>query len=359
MSDFFDQVISTNLNNHATKHVIKTIYNIDVTLANDVFVGANLQWPKFDLPAESSRYFISFHTEYMDLHWLIKQAQQVYPKPILLVTDWVFYDQSIIPDNVTIVQYITIDKQLKIAIDKFGIQLPNKSIPQYKISSLSFRVTQYKNFVTAYLLQNFPKSEMILSYHNYTGKPQDHHSFPDHAHLSSLSIDQLTKTFVNFNDDFSLKKNSPVANANWRMAPYTECMINLTNESFHYSNTMMFGQSFRNPGPYLTEKTFKPLLAGMPFLAVGQADTYRYLDTLGFDTNFGFNTHDDNDPGDLTRVNGIFQTINKIRNLSIPKLLDQSFDAVAHNLRYLQCKEFGVKVSALNTRASQAIRDFL
>jgi hypothetical protein len=223
----------------------------------------------------------------------------------------------------------------------------NITKPKYKISSLSYRVSQYKNFVTAYLLENFSHNDMILTYHGVLCKPQDLHSHPTgHSHLDELNIAQLRKTLINFDDNFS--GSSPVGNGNWLNSAYTDALINLTNESFHYSHTIIQGHQYQWPGPYLTEKTFKPLLAGRPFLPVGQCDTYQFLESVGFKTNFGFDKEFDRDAGDLTRIGKIFDTIDLINNRSVVDLFDESFDAVKHNTQWILSDNFYQCCNSMN-----------
>jgi hypothetical protein len=199
---------------------------------------------------------------------------------------------------------------------------------------------------------------MILTYHNFLGKTEDHHGHPNLDYLNALDLDNLSQTFINFKDDFALEKNSPINNTNWNSPAYTDTVINLTNESFHYSDTIIDEKSFRNPGPYITEKTFKPLLAGRAFLVIGQADTYKYLNNLGFNTNFGFNITYDNDPGDLNRIKSIFKTIDKINSTSISELHIKSLEAVIKNFNYIKSRKLDDKVMQLNSSAIDTIKTF-
>jgi hypothetical protein len=355
--DFLNQAISLKHVNEIVKATLKDVYDIDTHLQNNIFFGINLQWPAFDLPKNYSKYFLSFHTEYIDIQWILKQAKLVYPKPIFLVTESKFSDTFIFLDNVTVTQYITIDRQLAVALKEFGAQAPTKTIPKFKISSLAFRISQYKRFVTSYLLTTFPKKDMILTYHNFLGKTEDLHNAPSIHYLDQLDFN-FSKTMINFDDSYTLDDNSPIANANYNSPPFQDALINLTNESFHYSNSMLDGKNFNYPGPYITEKTFKPLLASRPFLAVGQANTYQYLNTLGFNTNFGFQIAYDKDLGDLTRIKGIFEAIDEIKNTSIDNLYASSIDAVTENHKYLISNQIIDQVAFLNKSSIEIIKSF-
>jgi hypothetical protein len=308
------------------------LYDCTPTDFKDTFFGLNLQWPKFDLPTNYQRYFLSFHTEYLNLNWVIEQANRVYPRQVILVTDYQITTRPNWPDNIKTVKWVTTHKQL--ALLQHSVGLAGKiTVPTYKISSLSFRISQYKKFVTAYLLKNFNKSDMIVTYHAELGKSEDLHGHPEgYPHLDQLNT-VIEKTLINFDDNFV--GDLPVSNGDWRTPAYTDALINLTNESFHYSATTVENYSCCWPGPYLTEKTFKPLLAGRPFLAVGQYQTYAWLKQLGLKVDFGFDISYDSDTGDLTRIEKIFNTIDFINQNSIKSLFESSLDAVKYNLQWI------------------------
>jgi hypothetical protein len=323
-----------------------------------VFIDVDLRWPEYNLDHRYSRYFLSWHTEQLDTQWLLKQADLVYPKPIMVA-----YDTDVIndyyPDNVQFVKWNTWGLQLELASSYVGIN-NNPTLPKYKFSSLSFRYSQYKKFITAFLLSNIDNSDMILSWHGTIGKDEDLHDHPKGlAHLDNLNFN-LSKTILNFNDDeYSWSKNRPMSNVNWKLDPGYNALVTLTNESFHYSNTIINGIETRFPGPYITEKTFKPLLAGRPFVAVGQCNTLKFLDRLGFQTNFGWDNSYDEDCGDLTRIGKIFNTITEINNATIDDLYEQSLPAVQHNLNHIKSGHLNEVCNSINAPSQQVIKDFV
>ena len=356
MRDFFESANSVESTPIELQDLFKSIYGwIPNTNA---FLGINLRWPKFDLPTTYQQYFLSWHTEQFDLHWLRQQADRVYPRPILVANDGIV-DPTIFPDNVKFVQWITWGDQLDQLIAEFGI-CEEPTMPQYKISSLCFRVSQYKNYVSAYLLQHAQQDELILTYHKKIGKPEDLHGYPQGLPwLDALNFTLLKPTWINFQDNFDWAQNTPVANGNWRTPPYQNALINFTNESFHYSASEIDGKQFVYPAPYLTEKTWKPLLAGRPFLAVGQYRTYLTLNELGLKSDFGFPTEYDQDPGDLTRIRDIFGAVDTILATPIKDLYEQSLDSVIHNVQMIKNGNFTQACCDKNEQARGSIQDFL
>jgi hypothetical protein len=356
MRDYFESSNNVESTPTEVKNTFKSIYGWTPT--TDTFLGINLIWPKFDLPLTYNQYFLSWHTEQFDLHWLRSQANHVYPRPILVANDGVI-DLTIFPDNVKSVQWITWGDQLDQLVKEVGV-CEQPTMPEYKISSLCFRISQYKNYISAYLLQHCDPTQLVLTYHKKLGKPEDLHGYPQGvAWLDELKFDLLEPTWINFQDDFDWAKNTPVANGDWRSIPYENALVNFTNESFHYSASELDGTSFVYPAPYLTEKTWKPLLAGRPFLAVGQYNTYKTLNRLGLKTNFGFSTEFDQDPGDLTRIRDIFGTVDIILSTPIKDLYEQSYDSVVHNVQSIKNGNFTQACHRENEQARGSIQDFL
>jgi hypothetical protein len=263
------------------------------------------------------------------------------------------------PDNIQFVRWITWHQQLQQLIDQFGIN-NNPALPLYKISSLSFRLSQYKNYITAYLLAHSDPDDLILTYHKMSGKKDDNHGYPKGiVWLDALDLAGLEATFINFKDDFGWNTNTPVANGGWRTPPFLSALVNCTNESFHYSRSERNGKPFIFPGPYLTEKTWKPLLAGRPFVSVGQWHVYRALSELGLKFDFGFPIDFDQDSGDLTRIRDIFTTLDSIIQTPTKVLYEQSLSSVTHNLQMLESGAFAMECTQLNQLAKKQIVEFL
>lgn len=350
-----NNVYTNKSDNNYICFVLQKFYNLQKINQNCCYV-LNACWPDFDLPQSFDSYFISFHTEYINIDWVIQQAELVYPKPILLVSDYDIKPHDIWPENISFARYITIHHQLNLASSIFGTEItPQK--PKYKISSLSMRVSQYKRFVTGYLLQHFNHKHMILSYHNSLKKHEDLHDFPPLIHLKNLNL-ELSKTFININDEYEIVNISPIENTNWHVPAFTNALFNLTNESFNYSNTIKKGKSFTYPGPYLTDKTFKPLLAARPFIPVGQAGTVTFLEEIGFKTDFGIDLSYDKDTGDLTRIKGVFDAIDTIASKTLDELYESSLQSVVYNSNHILNRDLDQKCQNLNKPGLDKIKSW-
>lgn len=328
-------------------------------VTDDTFFYLNItSWKNPDMPVGYKKYVLTWHTEQIDITWLIKQARLIYPTPIMVVSGSIVEPGVNWPDNITFIRFIDWAEQIQVAVDQFGTN-QNIQVPKFKISSLSFRYSQYKKYISTWLSKFSNQHETILTWHNQVFKNQDLHGHSaGYSILDNLNTD-LLKLCWNFDDDFNVNKNSAVSNVNWRIVPYIDALVNLTNESFHYSLHQDDSETYFFPGPYITEKTWKPLLAGRPFVSVGQWNTLKELNHVGFRTDFGFDQSYDEIPGDLDRIIKIFDTLQEIIDTPIEKLYNQSLPAVTHNVNWIVSGGLLNRCSELNLSSTKKIKDFL
>ena len=162
------------------------------------------------------------------------------------------------------------------------------------------------------------------------------------------TLDNLTTIFRNKYvgqilkiDDFdNTTQNSQHITGNPWQHLYTDCAINFTNESFHYSGMQENNSAYIWPGPFITEKTLKCLLAGTAFIPVGQFETYATLGKLGLEFNYGFNTIWDNDPGNLSRAHSIIDLIDCLNQFDINQLVSITKESNNYNQNYIITSQF-------------------
>jgi hypothetical protein len=345
--DFFPEAIASHNTEDQVSSVFQLIYRVSPPL--NTYIDVNLQWPKHDVPLSYDRYLFSWHTEYMDVDWLVRQCQRVHPRPVLCITDWPCDAASLGMSNLECVTYTTVDQQIDILIAKFGV--PNQiQPPRFKLSSLSSRVTQYKKFITAYLLQNFKHEHMMLSWHAKVRKPEDNHGHPaGWTALDSLDFRMLEQAqFINREWDGFAPGFQPIDNGNWDVPGINLCAVNCTNETWHYNRTIWNSREFEYPGPYLTEKTLKPLIAGRAILSIGQSHSHAWLQHLGFNNNFGYDLTFDQDAGDLSRITKIFKVIDVLNEQSLEDIYLGSKEACAYNLEWIKSGALGKRCDRIN-----------
>lgn len=356
-TDFFPEAIAEQSTEDSVSSVFHLIYNF--APPPNTYLALNLQWPTHDIPTNYPRYLLSWHTEYMDVDWLATQCQRVYPRPVLCVTDWPCDAASFCIDNLECVTYSTFAAQINILVEHFGIS-QNIVPPQYKLSSLSSRITQYKKFITAYLLKNFDHKHMMLSWHAKLRKQDDNHGHPPGwPELDCLDFDQLnSEHFVNHQWDGFAPGFKPIDNGNWNVPGINLCAVNCTNETWHYNRTIWQGRAFEYPGPYLTEKTMKPLIAGRAVLAVGQYQSHAWLAHLGFSNDYGFDLAFDNDDGDLSRIIKLFKVLDQINSTPLDDLYQRTLAACTYNLNWIKSGKLLEHTNVLNHAARQQIMDW-
>ena len=108
--------------------------------------------------------------------------------------------------------------------------------------------------------------------------------------------------------------------------------IELTTESliYHVSETVYFGRR-----QHLTEKTFKPIAMGMPFVLTAPAHSLEYLKSYGFKTfDSIWDESYDQEENDLVRAKRVVHLLKKIDQQSLEqrqKMFEQCMPIIEHN----------------------------
>ena len=104
-----------------------------------------------------------------------------------------------------------------------------------------------------------------------------------------------------------------------------QCFMNIVTETvFDYKEN------------YITEKTLKPFVLGMPFVVLGTPNTLNTLHDYGFETYHGlWNESYDNDVSHASRYQKVLKVIKSVGNLSIDELKDR-YNVIQGVLEYNQ-----------------------
>jgi hypothetical protein len=340
MLDYVQQDVFGNWKQIKDFPVIKTLYSPLAQLDwHRVYFLLNVQSiDNVTIPSDYENVVISFHTEYYDYYLLMAFFKKFNNCNFLLLLDGVLHE-NIWPNNVTYVQWISWGEQLKLANEIHG---HNTSIrnPRKKLSSLCSRHEFHKAAITGYLINEYSESDYIISWHDmrYGKTPY----YLDAEFNSTNTIDKYltSDSFVNLKtispDGYEQKNNTPILNGNWQTTAYLDCAINLTNESIFNSNFRYCDNCLTYTTPYLTEKTWKPLLARQPFLPIGQYQTLAHLSDLGMHFNYGLDiTAFDSCIADLSRLEKIFDLLNIIKNISVNDLNEMTSVSTEYNLHMI------------------------
>jgi len=126
----------------------------------------------------------------------------------------------------------------------------------------------------------------------------------------------------------------PINFANETDHPMHSCWLSLFDESaesllYLVTETVATGRRW-----HLTEKTFKPIALGMPFVIVGTRGSLEYLRSYGFRTfgNIWDESYDQAD--DDIRIEKIAQLLKQLDDLSTAekqKVFESAHEVIAHN----------------------------
>jgi hypothetical protein len=313
------------------------------------------------IPSQAKKILLSCHTEPIDIVWLRAFALSRPDCQICVLFDGLHAPASeFYPPNVMLVPWLSWHFQLRRMFEAFGHRT---EIPQPKLwaSSLCNRSAQFKLYVTAYCILKGYTDRMLISYHALVDKPSDvdhmrtGHSLLEHLtdiieHQSVLLIDNTARS------DRDMPNPS---NRDWCFPQHTDCLFNFTNEGFHYSLKLFDDISVVWPGPDLSEKTFKALLAGQALLPVGQHRSISALQHLGFRFDYGIDFSFDQIPGDIDRILGVLDAIDHVMNTPLAQLHDQTIDSRQHNVEWAVSMDFSKRCRAQNERSLQQICQWL
>ena len=114
--------------------------------------------------------------------------------------------------------------------------------------------------------------------------------------------------------------------------PMHSCWLSLFDESaesllYLVTETVATGRRH-----HLTEKTFKPIAIGMPFVIVGTQGSLKYLRSYGFQT-FGdlWDESYDDEPDDHKRIEKIAQVLKHLETSNRQTIFESAHDIIQHN----------------------------
>jgi hypothetical protein len=192
---------------------------------------------------------------------------------------------------------------------------------RYKISSLSSRLSEYKFFITAKLLDSssvdvlysWNRGFEIRNIDNWVFKPSGYFQLDELLKHSEYLRDNKVNA-----EDFT---NNPLSNSGFQHPAYTNSIINSINETQNISETPDFGVL---PTACITEKTWKPLFAGNALLFAGQAAIKKKLERWGFKFDYPWAQGYDGNYRDNQRLEIILNNVNWILELSHDTLAELS-----------------------------------
>ena len=186
------------------------------------------------------------------------------------------------------------------------------------------------------------KHRLIMLYHIFkSGMINNHISCPAVCPVENIAIKDAVKDLVTTHPDIAEvfdKQTFPMEFAGETGSPMHSCWLSLfeqSAESLLYLVTETVATGRRQ---HLTEKTFKPIALGMPFVIVGCRGSLAYLRRYGFRT-FGHlwdETYDDeiNDDQRIEKIAFTLRAMDCLPAHEKQRLFDLAEEVCEHNYRH-------------------------
>jgi len=309
-----------------------------------------------NLPLGHSTYVLLFHQERFDTEWVMSQAARI-SEPIIVLCDGSDYDFPFL-DNVYFYQYHSWHEHIHRIIQRFPNQ-QTRTI-KYKISNICNRITQSKAIVFTALMEYIKREELLVKLSDWVELKNVHHWVP----TGNSELDGLMSTFqskwlgktIAIDEFNNAIDNNQHVNSNPWQSTYLESALHFVGESFHYSRMINEFGDVIIPGPSFSEKLYKCLIAGTPFVPVGQFESYKHLRDLGFEFDYGeLDLSWDNDPGNITRMQGIVNLIKSLANYTTNDIELMTRNSTEHNNDYVWSGDFRKKCQDNNEQTANKI----
>jgi len=165
----------------------------------------------------------------------------------------------------------------------------------------------------------------------------NHISCPDTCPAENISIHDAVKPLATKYPDIEsvfAAQTLPINFAGETDHPMHSCWLSLFDESaesllYLVTETVATGQRL-----HLTEKSFKPIALGMPFVIVGTRGSLEYLRSYGFRT-FGDIWDESYDSADdsvrIERIASLLRSLDELPTQAKQQLFDQAAEVIEHN----------------------------
>lgn len=302
-------------------------------------------WAEVELPSGYDYYIVSYHIENINIKWLTQQQKKHNGHFIVLHPGYSYNFQL---NNTTFITYTSLHHDLDKMISWWGDKLISTN-KKYKFSTVCNRVSQSKIWTTTKLLETAREDSLII-----LSSWLELKNVHDWQPTGNVNLDRLTEIYktkyqtLELKDDFDQKTdNNQKRNSNPYQPIYSDCALHFVNGSFHYSQMI----DYIWPGPDIDEKTLKCLLAGVAFIPCAQFETYKFLQNLGLEFNYDFDTSWDRDSGNITRFDSICQLIDDLAQYSPNTLVAKTKESTEFNRNFILDKKFYNNCEKLNQKS--------
>lgn len=314
------------------------------------FFGLNWNWHTNMPPPSYDTYVFSFHVEQWNVDWLQQVCQKFSDRRIVVISEFPASDRFLKYANLKVLVHhhygLIIQEVLHWRQPDFVPAIHRSK----RLSSLTNKASFFKALTTAYLMRHAPQDEIVISWVNKKDyrcpsldfltvqavKNNKLHDLIDFYHTTlqhqSIVLDDFHETrFSNYFCD---------------IPAYTNCLVNSSNETYVRSQW----HDGLNPGPFITEKTWKPLISGCALLPQGAMQTYNYLENFGFNFDYPWPRDFDNVSGDIDRFLLFLENLDLIFRLDCNDLAKKIAPACEHNYHHIRSTRFFNLIAHLNAK---------
>jgi len=304
-----------------------------------------------DLPKGYEYYVISFH-EPINPFWLAKQSTTLEGK-IICLYNGTCYD-NVFGDNVFFYQFIDWHLQCDKILQLHGKKDHTKK-PKYKIGAINNRITYSKLIAFTAIAEYLGEDSCLLKLGNFLEQKNVNYK----QKLGIELLDQLQDCFyekyygreiTEYEPDY-LREYSNIEHNSYPYSVYhKDVALHICLETYSYSYMSdELCKNYIRPGPELTEKTFKCLVGGTPFITIGQAYTHKTLAQLGFSFDYGpLDMSFDTLEGNFDRLIATVNLIKSLDKLSISQIVDFTKQSANHNQQHIVSGDFAKKCNEVN-----------
>jgi hypothetical protein len=346
--DFLSSVEHRNLLQQITRPYEKTLYVL------------NWVWPNslthLTLPDHYDTYIFLQYREPVDWSWFDKFCLSHKNQKIILLTQgrWPSQPQSNIHDNLFFIEYQ--HWHYRVARTLIDYQGDYKFVwPRPgRVLSLCNKPSFFKTLVTCYLHKHHAtRPDVTMSWNTNLRKESCGSMTGFDESFSRNRIDDLCRYYHNVIKSMSISQGKfdtidHYEYENWTdVEAFSTCAINLTNET--YSPSLQNDRQY--PGPFFTEKTRKAIMAGCAVVPIGTPYSYDQLKRFGFKIEYPWSADFDSVPGDLDRVEKVFEVIDEIMSYDLDWLQNAVKDCTEYNYYHIRSKVFLKHIETINQQA--------
>ena len=214
------------------------------------------------------------------------------------------------------------------------IEVPNQYKPVYDFLCLAGRGKEWRDRFIKKLLEKVDVSNALVSYFG-----------------ENLGNKDLLKLDINYSREkskFEQEFYSPIDDYrhSYILSYFTKPDL-FSKTKF----SIIVETEAENNEYHVTEKTLKCLLGGVAFIPCAQFETYKFLQDLGLEFNYDFDTSWDQDSGNITRFDSICQLIDDLAQYSPTTLLAKTQESTDFNRNFILDKKFYNNCERLNQQS--------